>query len=160
MPKVSWMLNPSPFPGDQLIGQTPRLCPATYRAFHKQNKTYSNIKTTGLVCAKSLHFGHLEAPAQNQTHHNLHCKSTTLKMRRNRTFRYTYNCRCWPSSTVPVWKVYTKRQFRCTPWRSLPHAPLTPIPRQANHSALNSEEASQACSLPQESGLYTEVRGL
>ena len=112
------MLNPSPFPGDQLIGQTPRLCPATYRAFHKQNKTYSNIKTTGLVCAKSLHFGHLEAPAQNQTHHNLHCKSTTLKMRRNRTFRYTYNCRCWPSSTVPVWKVYTKRQFRCTPWAS------------------------------------------
>ena len=34
-----------------------------------------------------------------------------------------------------------------------PRTSLTPIPRQANHSALNSEEASQACSLPQEGGL-------
>ena len=150
MPKVTWMLNPSPFPGDQLIGQTPRLYLATYVTFQKQNKTYSNIKTTRLVCAKSLHFGHLEAPAQNQTHHNLHCRSMTLKMRRNRTFKCMYNCRCWPSSTVPAWNVYTKRQFRCTSLEKPPlPTSLTPSPRQADHSALHSEEASQAYSLPQ-----------
>ena len=54
------------------------------------------IHTTQATLSRDIRDMHLnlEAPAQNQTHHNLHCKSTTLKTRRNRTFRYTYNCRC------------------------------------------------------------------
>ena len=72
-------------------------------------------------------------------------KHITLGVGRRRTFRYMYNCRCRPSSAVPVRNAYHEKAAQVhLLGEAVRTTPLTPIAHQAYPSALSGEEASQA----------------